>query len=438
MWPVVQLCGGLSGWQCLSVGGPAQASVQPRQRCSVRAMAWLGQWPSPLSCPACALQVVQVAKWHGRMIVRLLQPDKHAAWVDLQELAANAACITIVQVRSCSVKPACTAACAGSSHCISTCKHVHAAAQHVFVLGPAPQTASAAHTLSACLHCCTLLPADLPAGQQLADMPCCMYCLLTLRCRRHPFTSWPPKTPSRLSLTEEPCLHSTCVGPLMRPAAAPCHEAQFAGPHVACTCLLICGLPCRTLHRSLKRSRWRGQTCGRWPPTPLLLVDSQEPTDILVALATGTAVLCLSRGGLSQVPPCWRLVRTHPTHTLHTAFPQSICIGPTVACTSHLSSLLACSSPRSSPKPVRLACSALGSREGQLVLEAFSWRNPVPGRTWQRLRSSGTTAARLQLPRGKHLLRLLAPADRLQAVELRSRTAFQVAEAGKVSSLPKS
>ena len=68
--------------------------MQPRQDGNGTA----GAWPSPLSCPACALQVVQVAKWHGRMIVRLLQPDKHAAWVDLQELAANAACITIVQV----------------------------------------------------------------------------------------------------------------------------------------------------------------------------------------------------------------------------------------------------------------------------------------------------------------------------------------------------
>ena len=62
----------------------------------------------------------------------------------------------------------------------------------------------------------------------------------------------------------------------------------------------------------------------------------------------------------------------------------------------------------------------------------------MPGCCWQRLRSNGTTAGRLELPRGKHLLRLLAPADRLQAVELRSRTPFQVAEAGKVSSLPQS
>ena len=80
-----------------------QSVVLPWHPCSPGKMLILctgmaGAWPSPLSRPACALQVVQVAKWHGRMIVRLLQPDKHAAWVDLQELAANAACITIVQV----------------------------------------------------------------------------------------------------------------------------------------------------------------------------------------------------------------------------------------------------------------------------------------------------------------------------------------------------
>ena len=192
-------------------------------------------------------------------------------------------------------------------------------------------------------------------------------------------------------------------------------------------------------------------------PSPLLLVDSQEPTDILVALAAGP--LCSAAPvEASTRCPLAACCFAHTQHTRCTHYPHKAQVWPSVCmyktgwrCVKHLRYANAetirppCKhliaglfSPRPNSEPLRPACSALGSREGQLVLEAFSWRSPVPGRSWQRLRSSGTTAGRLELPRGKHLLRLLAPADRLQAVELRSRTAFQVAEAGKVSSLPRS
>ena len=177
-------------------------------------------------------------------------------------------------------------------------------------------------------------------------------------------------------------------------------------------------------------------------PSPLLLVDSQEPTDILVALAAGP--LCsaapVKASARCLLAACCLLPCTHTTHTMHITPTKrlfwSACMPTLRPPCKHLNAGLF--HPRPIFKPLRPACSALGSREGQLVLEAFSWRSPVPGRSWQRLRSNGTTAGRLELPRGRHLLRLLAPADRLQAVELRSRTAFQVAEAGKVSSLPKS
>ena len=193
-------------------------------------------------------------------------------------------------------------------------------------------------------------------------------------------------------------------------------------------------------------------------PSPLLLVDSQEPTDILVALAAGPLCSASPVEASARCPlaACCLAHKqhTHDAHTIHTRllFWAHACMYASV---KHFVNGLGCASlkvtrppskhlmarllsPHSSPKPLRPVCSALGSREGQLVLEAFSWRGPVPGRAWQRLRSGGTTAGRLELPRGRHLLRLLAPADRLQAVELRSRTAFQVAEAGKVSSRPKS
>ena len=135
--------------------------MQPRQDGNGPA----GAWPSPLSCLACALQVVQVAKWHGRMIVRLLQPDKHAAWVDLQELAANAACITIVQVSHFFCKACLEIFMCRQARLHEHLQHVHAAAQHAFMLArwprlhqrPIPcQPACAAahrclHTLSSCL-----------------------------------------------------------------------------------------------------------------------------------------------------------------------------------------------------------------------------------------------------------------------------------------------
>ncbi|GIL93290.1 hypothetical protein Vretimale_15687 [Volvox reticuliferus] len=71
---------------------------------------------------------------------------------------------------------------------------------------------------------------------------------------------------------------------------------------------------------------------------------------------------------------------------------------------------------------------------GQLVLEAFDWRSPGgrPGRTVQRLRTFMANAALLELPRGKHLLRINSDPLFLHAVTFMSASPCTVGEYNQV------
>ena len=172
-------------------GSACGLAVLPRHLCKPGKMLTLcsglaGAWLAPLSCSPCALQVVQVAKWHGRMIVRLMQPDRHAAWVDLQELAANAACITIVQVSNslCDSLPAqLHVLTAHTASAPAACGCCHSACLRAWPNGP--DCISTSHPVRSAVGW-LVLPHVLPVGTAL---------------RRSLFISWPPKTPSCLSLT---------------------------------------------------------------------------------------------------------------------------------------------------------------------------------------------------------------------------------------------
>ncbi|EFJ40819.1 adenylate kinase [Volvox carteri f. nagariensis] len=71
---------------------------------------------------------------------------------------------------------------------------------------------------------------------------------------------------------------------------------------------------------------------------------------------------------------------------------------------------------------------------GQLVLEAYDWRSPGgrPGRTVQRLRTLMANAALLELPRGKHLLRINSDPLFLHAVTFMSASPCTVGEYNQV------
>ncbi|GLC37755.1 Adenylate kinase [Pleodorina starrii] len=74
---------------------------------------------------------------------------------------------------------------------------------------------------------------------------------------------------------------------------------------------------------------------------------------------------------------------------------------------------------------------------GQLVLEAFDWRSPGgrPGRTVQRLRTLMANAGLLELPRGRHLLRINSDPLFLHAVSFMSASPATVGEYNAVMPL---
>ncbi|KAK9808730.1 hypothetical protein WJX72_002676 [[Myrmecia] bisecta] len=67
-----------------------------------------------------------------------------------------------------------------------------------------------------------------------------------------------------------------------------------------------------------------------------------------------------------------------------------------------------------------------------LVAQAYDWAAGGPGETFKRLACSGGASSRLELPRGRHLLRLQVDADRLHTLDLRSSTPFKIGDANKV------
>ncbi|PNH05620.1 Adenylate kinase, chloroplastic [Tetrabaena socialis] len=69
---------------------------------------------------------------------------------------------------------------------------------------------------------------------------------------------------------------------------------------------------------------------------------------------------------------------------------------------------------------------------GQLVLEAFDWRATRPGRTVQRLRTLMSNAALLELPRGRHVLRINSDPLFLHAVTFMSASPCTVGEYSQV------
>ncbi|GFR43730.1 hypothetical protein Agub_g4841 [Astrephomene gubernaculifera] len=74
---------------------------------------------------------------------------------------------------------------------------------------------------------------------------------------------------------------------------------------------------------------------------------------------------------------------------------------------------------------------------GQLLLESFDWRAPGgrPGRTVQRLRTLMANAALLELPRGRHLLRINSDSLFLHAVTFMSASPCTVGEYSQVMPL---
>ena len=68
-----------------------------------------------------------------------------------------------------------------------------------------------------------------------------------------------------------------------------------------------------------------------------------------------------------------------------------------------------------------------------MVVESYDWHTPATTQAaWKRMCTVSAGASCVHLPRGKHLLRLGLMPDRLWALDVRSATPFQLADATKV------
>ena len=68
----------------------------------------------------------------------------------------------------------------------------------------------------------------------------------------------------------------------------------------------------------------------------------------------------------------------------------------------------------------------------QLVVEPYQWGSTAPAAPLLRLQTPTGAAARLALPAGRHLARLVTNLDRLHALDLRSNAPFQMADINTV------